>query len=277
MHIKRYLAGFVPSIAQSIAFGIGDAAEAIGDTKLQFEAGRVDISLTSYDFVNNRLVYKAQLPESFQGTISEVGLYTTSANDVAGQYGSNILTTFDSDTEEWIMNGSTTPSTFTTGAFSRIGTNSLTQNPAVSDARYDMLTSVALDLSGYSGADKFSLAYNVGNAFVANVAIFFFTDSFNYYQFNLGVQTAGYKVTEVNKGVASVVGTPNWSNITSISVATASTAGGTGLVQFDGLRIEDTDTVNPNYLMVARELVSPTFTKEAGKVQEIEFALNVTV
>jgi hypothetical protein len=98
-HIKRYLAGFVPSIAQSIAFGIGETAENVAHTKLTFEVGRSDIVLTSYDFVNNKILYKAPVSEDFAGKIYEVALYSTPANTAAGEFGSRIITTFDSGTE----------------------------------------------------------------------------------------------------------------------------------------------------------------------------------
>src|SRR5688572_7298790 len=102
VHIKRYLAGFVPAIAQSIAFGLGSAAESVNDTKLQFEVGRTEILLVSYDFVNNKLIFKANVPEDFGGKIYEAALYSTPSNVAAGDSGSRILTTFDSATEDWV-------------------------------------------------------------------------------------------------------------------------------------------------------------------------------
>src|SRR6476469_6797323 len=113
-YIKRYLAGFVPSMAQSIAFGLGNRAESNTDTKLQFEVERVDINLTSYDFVNNKLIFKAELPDDFQGQIYEVGLFSQPSNAVAGEFGSKMLSSFDSFDEGWTVDATGVASTFAT-------------------------------------------------------------------------------------------------------------------------------------------------------------------
>ena len=130
-HIKRYLAGFVPSIAQSLAFGIGDKAEAVGDTRLHFEADRVDIALTSYDFVNDRLVFKASFPTDFEGTIYEVGIFSSAINEVAGEFGSRLLASFDSASEEWLDATSGAAGTYFTGTTSRIKPDSLRDRKSV--------------------------------------------------------------------------------------------------------------------------------------------------
>lgn len=277
LHIKRFLAGQVPAIAQSIAFGVGNKAEAVGDTKLQFEAGRVDIALTSFDFVNNRLIYKAQLPDDFSGSIYEAAIFSTSADDVAGQFGSRLLASFESDTEDWLDPSTGTAPTYVTGGTSRIGTASMRQAPAASASETDAMNQLALDLSGYSGNDKFVFAFNVGNANTASIRFRFMTDASNYYDILLGAQSSGYKVVEVAKSAATVTGAPKWESITEIRVITTSTAGGASAVDFDGIRIEDSDTINPNYVMVAREMLATPFIKEEGKIQEIEFALDVNV
>lgn len=262
-------------LAQSIAFGVGGKAEAVGDTKLQFEVGREDITLTAYDFVNDKLIFKAPVSDDFAGTIYEVALYSLPQDIVAGEFGSRLLTTFDSATESWADPGTAAVSAFSTTT--RIGADALTQSPAASASKTDALTEVTLDLSGYSAADKIALAYNVGNANTASVKVLFLTDAANYYTFTATAPAAGYNVLEATKGSAVATGTPNWSNITEIRVTTTSTSGGASLVTFDGLRIEDVDSANPDYVMISRELLTTPFVKQEGKAQEIEFSLNVTV
>lgn len=275
-HIKRYLAGFVPSIAQSIAFGLGDKAEAVGDTKLQFEVGRADILLTSYDFVNNKLIFKASVPDDFGGKVYEVALFSLESNAAAGEFGSRMLTTFDSATEDWADATSGTAGTFdTTNA--RVGMDALRHTPAASGTKTDTLKDISLDLSGYSAADKFVLAFNAGNSNTTSINVKFLTDTSNYYQVNFGAPTTGYKVVEVTKGAAVATGTPDWSNITEIRVTTNSGAGGASQVDYDALRIDDSDTVNSNYVMVSRELLSMPFVKQEGMTQEIEFSMDVSV
>lgn len=274
-HIRRYLAGLTPSIAQSIAIGLGDQAEAVGDTRLQFEVGRNDIILTSFDFVNSRLIFKATVPAEIAGEVREVGLYSTLANQTQGEYGSALITTFDSATEDWINVGTSVASTFV--ASGRIGEDSMNQLPAANGNQTDALQELFLDLSGYSAADRFVFAFNVNNTFTSSIRFRFMTDSANYYDITLGSQTGGYKIVEATKASAVATGTPDWGNITELRVTSFSTAGGSSSVNFDGIRIEDVDTVNPDYVLVSREVLATPFIKEEGKVQEVEFSLDVNL
>lgn len=274
LHIKRYMAGFVPAVAQSIAFGISNTAVNVSDAKLRFEIGRVDIALTSLDLINNKVVYKAALPEDISGVIYEAGIYSVSSDTAAGQYNSKLISTFDSNSEDWIGSDLSVPVFSTTNA--RIGGDSLRHSPAAGTSETDVLNQIAFDLSGYSGNDLFVFAFNVGTAFTSSVRFRFMTDASNYYDFNLGAQTAGYKFVELAKSTAVATGAPNWENITSIQVTTSS-VGGASQVDFDGIRIEDVDTINPEYVLVSRELLVSPFVKEEGKIQEIEFSLNITV
>lgn len=275
-HIKRYMAGHVPAIAQAIAFGLGSKSEDVDDTALQFEISRVNIVLTSYDFIADKVVFKAVLPDDLAAKIYEVAIFSQFENPIAGNFGSKVLASFDSDSETWADSSSGLPVTYSTAA-ARIGGDSLSHTPAASGTVASVLNDVLYDLSGNSGADKISLAYNVGNANAASVAIRFRTDASNYYSFTVAAPAAGYRVDTFLKGNAVVTGSPSWADITAIEVVTVAKSTGAASVDFDGIRIEDTDTLNPEYVMVARELLALPYIKEEGKLQEIEFSLNVSV
>lgn len=275
-HIKRYMAGGVPSIAKSIAFGIGRDTNADTAARLQMEIGRADIVLTAYDFINNRLVFKAPVPDFLAGVVNEVAIYSTSVDDVAGEFGSQLISTFDSQTEDWLNITASAASTFGTTA-TRIGIDSLRQTPAINGSQTDSLANLSLDLSGHSSADKFNFAFNIENAFVSSIKFRFMTDASNYYDLNLGAQTAGYKIVSLAKSTAVPNGSPNWGNITELRIITNSTAGGSGSIEFDCIRIEDVDTLNPEYVMVAREVLATPFVKQAGVVQDIEFTLDISI
>ena len=275
LHVKRYMAGYVPAIAQSIAFGIGTTAEASTDTKLQFEVSRSDIVLTAYDFTTDRLVFKAAVPEEFGGVINEVALYSVASNASAGEYGSQLITTFDSDTEQWIDATTLSDPAYTTTA--RIGADSLNHTPAASTTQTSSLSDVSLDLGGYSGNDRFVLAFNVNNANTSGIKFRFLTDATNYYDISLGAQTAGYKVVEVAKSAAVATGAPDWSSITQLAVLTTSKSTGASDIDYDAIRIEDMDTINPNYVMVNRKVLGTPFVKSEGVVQEIEVSLSISI
>lgn len=268
-HIKRYLAGSEPAIAQSIAFGIGRTAASADDTRLEFEVSRTDIELVSYDFIADRLIFKTSLPSTLLGEIHEIALYTSNFNTQAGQYGSRILFSFDSLTEDW------SGGTFVVDE-ARLGGDSLNHSPAVSSTVTSELAELYFDLSGYSGADTFLLSANIGNN-VDGVTLRFLTDSSNYYEVDLGAQSPGYKVLEFSKASFVATGSPSWEEINVAQISTTASAAGAGGIDFDGLRIEDVDTINSDYAMVAREVLETPHIKRVGQLEEIEFSLGVNI
>jgi hypothetical protein len=274
VYIKRYLAGWTPRIAASLAYGIGDTAETSAQRKLQFEIGRADINITAYDFINNKLVFKAQLPDDAYGSIREIGLFSMERNALAGDGDSRLITSFDSGTEAWINPATGVSPSFTT-ANTRVGDDSMTLTAAAGQSITAQLDGIGLDLSDNSSADRVVTAANV-SANVASVLVRFYSDSANYYTITHN-PTAGYRFLNYAMSTAVPTGSPSWSNINMISYTLTATAAGAATVDFDGLRIEDTDTPNPEYVMVAREVLPTPFLKEAGRSQAIEFAIDVSI
>jgi len=274
-HIKRFLSSQVSTLAQCIAYGIGNNAEDPGDTELRFEVGRAPITVVSYDFVDDKIIFKAVLSDDFSASIREVALFSQLENPVAGNFGSKILASFDSVSETWTNSADASSATFTT-ADARLGGDSLSLTPAVSSSVGFTLNDVLYDLSQNSGADIFKLAYNVGSN-VSSVSFRMRTDASNYYSFTASTPAAGYRIDSFTKGSAVVTGNPSWENITSIEVRVTASAGGAAAVDFDGIRIEDTDSINPEYVMVAREVLLTPFAKTEGRTQEVEFSLGVVV
>lgn len=273
-HIKRYLAGWVPSIAECVTFGIGNKVESPADTKLHLEALRVPTSFVNYDFATNKLVFKASVPDEYLGKVYEVGLYSLIQDP--SEYGSRIITTFDSGTEAWINLSDSSSSAFGTAAV-RIGADSLQQAPAASNTVTSSLTNVALDLSGFSGSDSFTFAYSCADNNANQISFRFLTDASNYYAFNMGVQTSGYKIVEANKSTATVTGVPSWANITEIQViTTAKSTGGTS-VEFDAIRLEDRDSTNLEYVLVARKVLTTPATKIDGQSLDLEYSFDISI
>lgn len=278
-HIRRYLAQYTPSIAQSVAFGIGATAESLADTSLALEVVRSPINLITYDFATNKLVYKASIPDDYVGKVYEVGLYSLDVDPAAGGFGSRIITTFDSVTESWVdPTDGTTPAAYTAVA-TRVGANSLSLTPLTSATMTETLRSLTLDLSGNSASDSIIVALNVGNANTDSVTIKFMTDAANYYSYTLGttVSTAGYKVASFAKGSAVVTGTPDWGNITEIQVSATSAGTGASDIEMDAIRVEDRDTGNLDYVLVARKVLASPVTKVDGQALDLEFTLDITL
>lgn len=268
--IKRYLAGQAGSMVGAISVGIGSTAASVNDERMQFEFARVPVDVIDYDFATDQLIFKGTLDEEVEGKIYEVGIWTDEFNSAAGNAESLLLTSFDSASEDWDVE------TFDSSV-TRIGTDSLKHTPAASATSASVLTGISLDLVDHSSLDTFVLAYNVDNANTANLKVRLRTDSANYYEFTVSSPTAGYKFASFQKGSATVVGSPSWADINEIEIRTTATGGGSASVEFDGLRIEDVDSVAPEYGLVARFIPVTPDTKLEGIVKDIEYALPVTV
>lgn len=268
--IKRYLAGHAGSVVGAISVGIGNQAAALNDSRMQFEFARVPVGVIDYDFVNDVLVFKGTLDETVGGTIHEIGLWSDEVNPSAGNQESRVVTTFDSDTEDW---GASTFNATNT----RIGNDSLRHTPAANGTSSSVLTNLTMDFMDNSSQDTFVVAYFVGNANTSSIRIRFRTDASNYYEYTITSPTAGYKFSSFQKGSATVTGTPSWADINEVEVRTSATAGGSASVDFDGIRIEDVDTVAPSYGLIARFIPATPIVKAEGIIQDIEYALPVNV
>lgn len=276
MHIKRYMAGWTPSIALSMAFGVGQRPESATDEELQFEVGRSNIELTSYDFVQDKLVFKATLDEGFDATIHEVALFSMEADTAAGEFGSRLITSFDSQTEDWMQGSS--PATYTT-TNTRVGADSVTVSVAASGSVTVAEQDMILNLSGYSAADEFSFAFYCDTGNASSIRFRFLTDATNYYDLTVPASSisAGFNIVRMTKAAAVATGAPNWASIVAVEVTVSAKATGDVTVNLEGVRIEDLDTPSPNYVMVARSLLAVPFDKVAGRIQEVEFPIGVTV
>src|SRR5665647_3682267 len=65
IYIMKYLAGYVQSIAQGLAIGLGATAATVADTSLAFEWSRVPILMTSADYANTAIIFRGQIPVSY--------------------------------------------------------------------------------------------------------------------------------------------------------------------------------------------------------------------
>lgn len=275
LHLKRYLAGYEPDIGRALAFGVGTAPATLADNSLQYEVGRSPVNLVAYDFINDQLIFKAVLDENFDSVIHEVGLYSREDSS-AGAFGSRIISSFDSDTELWMQGGS--PASYTT-TNTRIGNDSATISIVQSGSTTVSLANITVDFSENSAADVFSFAFYCNDANLSSLRFRFMTDNANYYDVTVtsGNIAAGFNIVRVTKGSAVVTGNPNWGTITELQVTGFATAGGTAVVNLEGIRIEDTDTVDTGYVLVSRVVLDIPFVKVAGRIQEVEFPLGVNI
>ena len=109
--VAKYVLGQAPSFASYIAAGCGprpllnSASASISATRqsLDFEMFRVPIISKGFIKEGNveKLVLKAEMPTDQRYLITELGVFPSESNSVAGQYDSKLMITF-APTESWV-------------------------------------------------------------------------------------------------------------------------------------------------------------------------------
>lgn len=267
--ILRYLAGQRRVIGDTLAVGIGTTAAAITDETLKFESERAKVDVISPDYADSKIIFKGTLPISMQGEIREVGLWSQADSETSGDFVSRLLLTFDDATEDW------TGGTFTSDV-TKIGGDAL-RITATASSTSAAETGLTFDLSGYSDTELFKLSYYVNDSNVSSIVIRIKTDDSNYFSYTISTPTSGHKIFEFNKSTASATGTPDWSNINEIELRVTATGGGTTNVDFDALRVEDTDSLNPEYVLISRAVLGAALQKTANKQMDIEYTWEITI
>lgn len=262
--IPRSLAGVAPHFVESVAIGIGETDPALGDTALEFEVGRYPVEVRRVS--GNTVIYKVSLPESLECKITEAGVFSYQLNEASGIYTGGTLSSFTSS-EGWYTRSGTDPVYVSTNA--RLGGESLTQAPG---SEYSF--SSPIDLSGYSVDDDIMLSgYLAGPSGTCYANITFASDEKEItYSIDLG-STQGYVIRSFSKqdtGSTDYIYF-DWSNIREIRVGVEGTMAS---FQWDALRVLDSDTQDPDKVLVGRETFN-TITKTAGVPLELQYSLSV--
>lgn len=266
--IMRYLAGYSGHFGRSIRLGIGATAAAVGDATLNFETAVVPVYLISPDYANTLLVFKGRMDDASSMVIYEAGL-SSGIPDTATLNSSRLILGFDSTFDTWSAGA------FTAG--SRLGADDLRVTSNASTTTTAVMTDIALDLSAFSNADEFRLAYSPNNANAASIFVRLYTDASNYFTYTINAPTAGFKVATFNKTNFVATGTPSWANITQAGVSVTAGAGGQVQVDFEGLRVDDRDTFADSDILVSRAVLGTPVTKVAGLPLDVEYTLDFTL
>lgn len=267
--LLRVLAEQAASLGQAIGVGVSAVAATAADTRLGWEVDRSSIDIKAVDYDNSLVVMKTTLPQNTAYTIYEIGLWSQFTNSLNTETSSRILTTFETDVENWTNFTLDTTQNRTSRNAMRIDATSSSTKTAVSN--------VDLDLSGYSSVDQFSVAFYKANNNITTLGLVF-ESATGVYRKNTTVSSlpVGYNIINLNKGDFVATGTPDWSAITKIDIEV--TAGGTaGYLIMDGIRIEDADTLNPDYALVSRSVLGTPLVKTDNSPMDVEYALEFTL
>lgn len=273
--IQRYLAGQSANLGDAIALGVAGSPSALAaDTRLNFEIARIPVRLKNADFTNSVIVFKGTLPQEDVYTIYEMGLWSQYSDAIAGEFSSRLLTTFNTVIEPW-TNVTLDAVNVRTSADSAKVTAGASATVQVRNASVDM------DLSGYSGNDRVTLAFYKPDNNMLGVTFVFedATTGGKYASSEVAINglSVGYNVISVAKSAFTQTGTVSWASITRYGVDVRANATGSN-ISLDAIRIEDTDTVNRDFVLVSHTTSgSALATKTAIAPMDVEYAIDITV
>ncbi len=269
--ILRYLAGQSPSLGGAIGLGVSSVAATVNDVIMGFEIERIPVSLKNADYTNNVVLFKGTIEQDAEFKIYEAGLWSTAANNLSGEFDSRIITTFDLDLEGW------TNVTVDTTA-NRTGPDAVRVD-AGSSATTQSRLDVDMELSGYSANDTFYLAFSKANNNIASIKLIF-EDVVSGGSLSLTKTVSslptGYNILAFRKGDFVASGTISWDSITRMGFDVTATATA-GYVILDGLRIEDLDTPNQDFVLVSHTVLSSPLVKTNTAPMDVEYALDFSV
>lgn len=283
--IANLLAGNTSLANRDLAFGIGSTSATDGDTRLEFEFYRMPVSFGSIDIqddgsggYNYFVVYKGTIPQDVSGEIKEIALYPgvrTSLNN----FDSKFIADFEDNTS-WFDSGSFNPQ-LVSSPTAKIG-NKMIEVEATSNSTKEYKANVnSFDISGYSVNDTLSVAYYKNDNNLDSIKVRFYSSATDYYEATLVSSPAsgtGHRIGSVslNAMLNNPVNSPVANDISQVSIIVTATSGGSSTVYFDGLRINDEDTFDPTFGMLARSVLSTALNKVAGRPTDIEYKLEIS-
>jgi hypothetical protein len=156
-----------------------------------------------------------------------------------------------------------------------VGDSSLifTSNAAVAkEYTYDLGD---IDLSGYNPSDTLSFSYKVNDANLSSLKVRLYSSDTSYLQFTFTGHSLGYNIKNLNMSTGVSTGTFNPQSVVKLGIVVTPTTAQTS-VSMDGLRINDEDTFDPEYGLIARSILDSTLIKVIGREAAIEFKLDLS-
>jgi hypothetical protein len=277
---KRFLANFVAGnssfASKEMALGIATSSEyALADTnsRLGFEFYRVPIRQggididTSVSPAKYTVIYSATIPTNIAGKINEIGIYSGQSYS-KNLYESKFISNFELP-YKWSPEPALDQTDY------RVGDSSLifTSNAAVAkEYTYDLGD---IDVSGYNPSDTLSFSYKVNDANLSSLKVRLYSSDTSYLQFTFTGHSVGYNIKNLNMSAGVSTGTFNPQSVVKLGIVVTPTTAQTS-VSMDGLRINDEDTFDPEYGLIARSMLDSTLIKVIGREAAIEFKLDLS-
>lgn len=292
---KRFLVDFIAGNSnfnsKDLAIGIATGtqlSEADTNTRLGFEIYKMPVSLSSINIesdgvggFNYYTIFKTTIPQDISGVITEIGLYPGIRKSI-NFYDSKFITAFENNVL-WVDSNGDSPglesnSIDGTTFVSKIGENMVRFNVTQSTSKEYKNTIALLDLSGYSVNDSLTLAYKKADNNTSKIRVKFYSSISAYYYADFipsGSNEDKIQSVSMSSVFNNIVGSPDLTNITSIGVEVTAGSGGNTVVYFDGLRVNDEDTFDPQYGLIARHVLTTPLKKLSGRPVDIEYKLQL--
>lgn len=280
--ILKSVMGLVPSIGGVIITGTGTTTDTpnsdglITRTSLEFPVAQAPVTLSSLNATGatDALVFSATINDINKLSISEVGLYPLSPNDVESGPDS-ILLYSGSAADGWkdlsgndVTTDSTDSKIITSGSF-KVGSEAL----SVKAGNYEVYSNIInKDFSQYGTEDIFKVAVvSAGTTGTITLTLTFTTNDEGtaYYEKVFTLANSGqYQVLSCKKSDFTANGNADWTTVSKTTLAAA-----TSNIVVDGIRIEPASNIDPNYGLISRAVLPSALIKNADEPITIEYYL----
>jgi len=277
---KRFLTNFVAGnssfSSKEMAIGIATGTEySLSDTnsRLGFEFYRVPIRVGGIDVdssvspVKYTVIYSATLPTNIAGKINEIGIYSGQSYS-RNLYESKFISNFELP-YQW------SPEPALDQTNSRVGDSSLTFTSNAAAPKEYTLVLDSMDISGYNPLDTLSFSYKANDANLSSLKVRLYSSDTDYLEFTFTGHSVGNNIKNLNMSAGVSTGTFNPQSVVKLGIIVTPTTAQTS-VSMDGLRINDEDTFDPEYGLIARSILDSTLIKVIGREAAIEFKLDLS-
>jgi hypothetical protein len=277
---KRFLTNFVAGnsslSSKEMALGISTQLEyPLLDTnsRLGFEFYRVPIRQGGIDIdasvspVKYTVIYSAIIPTNIAGKINEIGIYSGESYS-RNLYASKFISNFELP-YEWSPEPTLDQSDY------RVGDSSLIFTSNGTAAREYTYLINSMDISGYNPSDTLSFSYKVNDSNLSSLKVRLYSSDTDYLQFTFTGHSIGYNIKNLNMSAGVSTGTFNPQSVVKLGIVVTPTSAQAS-VSMDGLRINDEDTFDPEYGLIARSILDSTMIKVIGREASIEFKLDLS-
>lgn len=283
---KRYLTNFISgninNSSKDLAIGIDGTVANQTNTRLGFEFYKIPVEFGGTDIYTDSngikyfVIYTAYLPEDVSGTIKEIGLYPSQKRS-KNNFDSKFLSDF-SDPFVWTDLNEFNPERDSTGTL--IGEDCLTMQSGVGVDNEYLSTISETDFSGYSVNDTIKLSYYKKDNNLSKIKIRFYSSDTAYYEVEIEDNSgtgnrlsSDILISTLLAGANSA--NPDISKINKIGIVLVPKTSLQTFVNMDGLRINDEDSFDPNYGLIARTVLSTPLIKESGRSVTLEYRVEL--